>query len=157
MSLIIGLGKTLRQSRYEGQRQQPTATTMAPPGSKSNHRVFGQATRSNNKGSRYQRQLGGGGGNRYPSNNGSGKSHSLIASDDVQLTEQQRLAQRRVEYKKRRQQEGEELDFKFGYERFSVSTARPGETKRGWLFNLLPTVRSNNDDVPTIVDFRKSH
>jgi hypothetical protein len=115
--------------------QDNNSNIMAPPGNQSNHRVFGQATRSNKGSSRYQRQLGG----------GSGNSHSLIASanSDVQLTEQQRLAQKRAEYKKRRQQEGEELDTKFGYERFGVSTARPGETRRGWLFNLLPTVCCN--------------
>lgn len=85
-------------------------------------RVFGQ---SMGGGTRYQRQMGHG--------------HSKLERDK---TEQELLAQRRAEYRRKRHAQGEEIDDKFGYKRFDHKTAAPDETRRGWLFNMLPTVRT---------------
>lgn len=110
-------------------------------GSRSNNngsgRVFGQAMKKSSKGgsssSNYQRQFGGGKG-----------THSRLASsaDESQLSEDQLRAQMRAKMRRIRQAQGEELDVKFGYAPFNHKTATtPNETRRGWLFNMLPTVR----------------
>ena len=81
-------------------------------------RVFGQATR-------YQRQTG-------------SSSHSRRDKDQ---SEEELAAQRRAEYRRQRQIQGEKLDQEFGYERYDRTSAIP--SKRGWLFNVLPTVRTH--------------
>lgn len=82
-------------------------------------KVFGQATR-------YQRQQG----------KGSAKNtHSA-----TQLTEEQERAQRILQLKLKRRAEDEALDERFGYSRYSNNTGDGSRSKRGWIFNILPTV-----------------
>ncbi len=92
--------------------------------SSSNKRVFGQATRGP---SRYQRQLG------------RGKDQNAHSAS--QLTEEQERAQRRLAMKLKRRAEDEALDERFGYSRYSSSSGDGSRSKRGWIFNILPTVR----------------
>lgn len=79
-------------------------------------RVFGQAM-GGGKATRYQRQMG--------------------AASYQQIDEE---AQRRAEYRRKRQEQGEKHDADFGYERYDRTSGVP--QKRGWLFNMLPTVRN---------------
>lgn len=89
-------------------------------------RIFGQSMK---KGTRYQRQMGA----------AAGSSHS---KRDATKSDEEILAARRAERRRIRKQEGEELDERFGYGRFDhrSDTVVP---KRGWLFNMLPTVCSH--------------
>jgi len=92
----------------------------------SNKRVFGQASRRGGP-TRYQRQLG---------SKGSAKnSHSA-----AQLTEEQERAERRLQMKLKRRAEDEACDERFGFCRYSHNTGDGSRSKRGWIFNLLPTV-----------------
>lgn len=92
--------------------------------SSSNRRVFGQATRGP---SRYQRQLG---------QRGKNKDNSQQNA----VTEEQERAQRRLAMKLKRKAEGEALDERFGYSRYCRGGADGSRSKRGWVFNILPTV-----------------
>jgi hypothetical protein len=121
---------------------------MPPPRSQ-NKRVFGQATRRSGS-TNYQRQQGKSGGN--------GKSHSAR-----ELTEEQEKAQRRLAMKLKRRSEGESFDEQNGFRRFHHGNSLDSNTKnvpnekgdkkgevkvnekRGWVFNMLPTV--SNDFV----------
>ena len=98
-------------------------------------RVFGQAMKRRNN-SRYQRQFGGGGGG------GMGVSHSRRDSDK---SDEELLAQRRAQRRRQKQAEGEHLDDAFGYERYDNNSAEP--SRRGWLFNILPTLFTTNQLV----------
>ena len=140
-------------------------------GGQRNSRVFGQAVRSkpgrgggdgrSSAATRYQRQMGGGGGRNRPKN---------LAATDVrgnQASDEEELAARRAEYRRRRKAEGEAFDAGFGYGRYDKRALRaaaaanaaktePGARKeaaaaasaaaasgggrRGWIFNMLPTV-----------------
>lgn len=124
---------------------------MAGSSSK-NKRVFGQATRaSGSRATRYQRQQG----NRGTTSNDSGSSD--------QLTEEQAKAQRRLLQKLKRRAEDEAFDERNGYQRFhrgsddgdkaavkleqgeggttdKHTNIQPIKKKRGWVFNMLPTV-----------------
>ncbi len=92
--------------------------------SSNNKRVFGQATRRGP--TRYQRQLG----------QKSGKdSHSAS-----QPTEEQERAQRRLEQKLKKRAEGEALDERYGYIRYCRTHNEGRKSRRGWVFNILPTV-----------------
>jgi len=82
-------------------------------------RVFGQAQ----KGSKYQRQFG---------------NQSSSGLRVREQTEEELAAQRRAEYRRQRQQQGEALDVEFGYARYDRTSPLPQQ--RGWLFNMLPTV-----------------
>jgi hypothetical protein len=88
-------------------------------------RVFGQSMRKKG-GTKYQRQFG----------NGQGKSHS---KRDEQKSEEELLAERRAERRRQLQKEGEDIDIKFGYNRYDHKSE--DKTRRGWIFNMLPTVR----------------
>ena len=79
------------------------------------------------KGTRYQKQFGGGGG--------MGMSHS---KRDEHKSEEEILAERRAQRRRKKQAEGERLDAVFGYERYDHKSPEP--SRRGWLFNILPTV-----------------
>lgn len=85
-------------------------------------RLFGQSMK---KSTRYQRQMG------------MGSSHSIR---DTTKSEDELLTARRAERRRARKQEGEELDERFGYGRFDHRSDNV-EPRRGWLFNMLPTVR----------------
>ncbi len=114
-------------------------------------RTFGQAYRSNKSSSssrsRYQRQ------------HGSSYDHS---KRDRELTEEQEKAQRRLAQKLKRRKEDEDFDAKNGFERFCfansfASTDKEGKAtssskesgrmkeRRGWIFNMLPTVSDSFD------------
>eukprot|EP00980_Cylindrotheca_fusiformis_P026149 scaffold15472_cov117-Cylindrotheca_fusiformis.AAC.13 len=88
------------------------------------NRVFGQAMK---KQSRYQRQMG--------HNNNAGQQSMLDAK-----------AEEAAARKRLRQEQGEEIDTKFGYRRLedqfsdSLQDGAPIE-RRGWLFNMLATTR----------------
>ena len=43
--------------------------------------------------------------------------------------------------KLKRRAEGEALDERFGFGRYSSSSGDGSRSKRGWIFNILPTVR----------------
>ena len=139
-------------------------------GGQKNARVFGQAVRSkpsrsgggssSSAATRYQRQMGQ--GRNLPRN---------LAATDVrgnQVSEEEELAARRAEARRRRKAEGEAFDSRFGYGRYDkralkaaktepgAAKAEPGAKKesadaaaasssaggsrRGWIFNMLPTV-----------------
>jgi hypothetical protein len=100
---------------------QPNCRAMS-----SSKRVFGQATRQGP--TRYQRQLGGSKGN-------ASSSHSA-----AQLTEEQERAERRLKMKLKRRAEDEACDERFGYCRYSHNSGDGSRSKRGWIFNILPTV-----------------
>lgn len=90
-----------------------------------NH-VFGQAMK---KQSRYQRQFG-----------GSKKGSATKSEHDAKAEEA--AARRRL-----RQEQGEAIDIKFGYNRLEnqLSSASRGPSairRRGWLFHMLPTTVS---------------
>lgn len=88
-------------------------------------RVFGQSMRKKKGGgsTNYQRQFGNG-------------KHS---KRDEEKSEEEALAERRAQYKRKIKLEGEEIDIKFGYERFDYKAE--DKSRRGWVFNMLPTVR----------------
>jgi hypothetical protein len=88
----------------------------------SSKRVFGQASRRGP--TRYQRQLG----------------SSKSANSAAQLTEEQERAERRLQMKLKRRAEDEACDERFGFCRYSHNTGDGSRSKRGWIFNLLPTV-----------------
>lgn len=116
-------------------------------------RTFGQAYRSKHKSrngpSRYQRQQG--------SSSYSSSSHSRR---ELELTEEQEKAQRRLAQKLKRRQEDEIFDANNGFQRFCFSNSFGGKEgkhddsgnrdgagasggvkeRRGWIFNMLPTV-----------------
>ena len=139
-------------------------------GGQRNSRVFGQAVRSkpgrgggggrSSAATRYQRQMGGGGGRNRPKN---------LAATDVrgpQASDEEELAARRAEARRRRRAEGEAFDAGFGYGRYdkralkaaanaaktgpgakkesaaaaAAAAAASGGSRRGWIFNMLPTV-----------------
>lgn len=85
-------------------------------------RLFGQTMK---KSTQYQRQMG------------MGSSHS---KRDTTKSEDELLVARRAERRFARKQEGEKLDERFGYGRFDHRSDNL-EQRRGWLFNMLPTVR----------------
>ncbi len=112
-------------------------------------RTFGQASRRNGP-TRYQRQQG---------NGRSNQSHSAR-----ELTEEQERAQRRIALKLKRRSEDEAFDAQNGFSRFHIGSTESGNNstspkaadgkkngglgsgkvktneKRGWIFNILPTV-----------------
>ena len=135
-------------------------------GGQRNARVFGQAVRSkpsrsgggssSSAATRYQRQMGQ--GRNLPRN---------LAATDVrgsQVSEEEELAARRAEARRRRKAEGEAFDSRFGYGRYdkralkaaanagaaktepgakkepAPAAAASGGSRRGWIFNMLPTV-----------------
>ena len=101
-----------------------------------NNRVFGQATRrgnsNSNSNSRYQRQTG------------NDRSTKTLPNED------QELALKRKEYKQKRKAENDEQDKEFGFDRYMNATANGRTSRRGWIFNILPTVRNN---VTCVCDF----
>ena len=86
------------------------------------NRVFGQAMK---KQSRYQRQFG-------------GKTKDRVIQSEQDSKAEEAAARRRL-----RQEQGEEIDIKFGYRRLESqlsSTGGPPEIeRRGWLFHMLAT------------------
>lgn len=88
-----------------------------------NTRVFGQATKKGP--TRYQRQTG------------QTSSHEASTAP----SEDQERAQRRLALKLKRKVEDEELDERFGYTRYTYHNSGGVKSKRGWVFNILPTVR----------------
>jgi hypothetical protein len=95
------------------------------------NQVFGQTMKKSNKNSRYQRQFGNG-------NKGKSKSATVYKSASA---DDPAAARRRY-----KQEQGQQIDRKFGYEKFSLTNnaQQQGElSRRGWLFQMLPTtVRS---------------
>ena len=69
---------------------------------------------------------------------GKGGNGTAMAID----TEEQELAQRRMEMRAKKKREGEALDERFGYARFSGASSGDGApaSRRGWIFNMLATV-----------------
>jgi hypothetical protein len=127
-------------------------------------KVFGQAMEGKRGG-------GGGGGSRYQRQMGQGGGRQAGSS---QASEEELMAQRRAERKRRKQVEGEELDARFGYERFDHRNRTAGggndtkgaESRRGWIFNMLPTVRfsigqtsiqASSESLPNFILNTKSH
>jgi len=119
---------------------QAIVQTMPPPSG--SRRVFGQAMgkpkERGGSGSNFQRQFGGGGGksSSSSSNNNNNNYNSNQSKEDVSAI---MAAKRRI-----RQQKGEIIDEKFGYETFAYentngSNSRDVRERRGWLFNMLPT------------------
>ena len=98
----------------------------------SNNRVFGQATRRPNgrmnSNSRYQRQMG-----------------QSVANQDEKMKEDEDLALRRIEMRKKKKEEGEALDERFGFVRYCSQNCGQvcDESRRGWIFNMLATVSSD--------------
>ena len=91
------------------------------------NRVFGQAMKKSQNSSRYQRQMG------------NQTSHS--ATEDPEASARDEAAARR----RARQEQGEAIDIKFGYERLEdmpEDPSRPPVERRGWLFQMLPTTVS---------------
>lgn len=85
-----------------------------------NGAVFGQAMRKSNKGSRYQRQFG-------------GSSRASTVQDDMQRAAARRRQKIAINSK---------VDQAFQVEKFQLSSnadASTTTTKRGWLYNILPT------------------
>jgi hypothetical protein len=107
---------------------------MPYPNSK-NNKVFGQSMSKKKGGgkSNYQRQFGGSSKNAYNGSNSNSNS-----KDDTSSEEAQRAARRRL-----RQEQGEAIDAKFGYNRLEDGQ-QDGEVieKRGWIFHMLPTTVS---------------
>jgi hypothetical protein len=86
-------------------------------------RIFGQAMKKSSKSTRYQQQMG-----------------SAHSKRDPTKSEEELLAARRAERRRVRKQEDEELDGRFGYTRFDHRSDNSAP-RRGWLFNMLATVR----------------
>lgn len=90
-------------------------------------RVFGQVTkRRRDNRSRYQAQFG--------------SNHSKL---EVTKTDEEILAEQRAQYRRKKHAEGEQRDIDFGYERFSYKSRGNENSRRGWLFNILPTVSTS--------------
>jgi hypothetical protein len=92
------------------------------------NRVFGQAMKKSNKSSRYQRQMG------------AQATHS--ATEDPEAAARDEA----VAWRRARQEQGEAIDVKFGYERLEdkpVDPNLPPVERRGWLFHMLPTTVSS--------------
>jgi DNA polymerase epsilon subunit 1 len=70
-----------------------------------------------------------------------GRGNDKNSHSESQLTEEQERAQRRLAMKLKRRAEGEALDERFGFGRYSSSSGDGSRSKRGWIFNILPTVR----------------
>lgn len=105
--------------------------------SSSNKRVFGQATRRNGP-TRYQRQQGSTGGNAVS-----------------QVTEEQERSQHRMELKLKKRAQDEALDERFGFHRYCHSSSSRGESRvsrRGWVFNILPTTVPSGGTSSTASD-----
>ena len=93
-------------------------------------RVFGQSMgkkrgAAGGSSSSYQRQF-----------RGKSAGHS---KRDAEKSEEEILAERRAQYRRQKYQEGEALDINFGYARYDHKSEE--KSKRGWIFNMLPTVR----------------
>ena len=132
-------------------------------GGQKNARVFGQAVRT--KSGRGGRG-GGGAATRYQRQMGQGRNlpKNLTATNVSGATEEEELAARRAEARRRRKAEGEAFDARFGYGRYdkrsiaaasaaagggvkkeqaaASGTTLTGGSRRGWIFNMLPTVSS---------------
>ena len=135
-------------------------------GGQKNARVFGQAVRTKSgKG----RGGGGGAATRYQRQMGQGRNlpKNLTATNVSGATEEEELAARRAEARRRRKAEGEAFDARFGYGRYDkralaaaasaaggkmqaagavkkeqAAATSSGGSRRGWIFNMLPTVSS---------------
>jgi hypothetical protein len=95
-------------------------------------KVFGQSMRKKSSSSnRYQRQLGGGGGGR----GGGGGGGNM---PDVEESENAKIAA----FKRLRQEQGEAIDVKFGYNRLEDQEMDGVVVRRGWLFHMLHTTVS---------------
>ena len=97
-----------------------------------NHRVFGQATRGR-----------GGGPTRYQRQQGQNQKQAL----DQGPTEEQELAQRRLAARLKRREQDAALDKTFGVSTFDRTSSEA--KKRGWIYNILPTVRFGTVVVPS--------
>ena len=141
-------------------------------GGQKNARVFGQAVRTKSSKGR-----GGGGASRYQRQMGQGRNlpKNLTATNVLGASEEEELAARRAEARRRRKAEGEAFDARFGYGRYdkralvaaaasasaaggggkmqpagatrkeqaaASGTTSTGGSRRGWIFNMLPTVSS---------------
>jgi hypothetical protein len=120
---------------------------MAPGGG---NQVFGQTMKKkaskSSAGSRYQKQFGNG-------NKGGSKSNPSTvyrsASNNNDDGSDPAAARRRF-----KQQQGQEIDKRFGYEKFALSAnnniaGSQSTSRRGWLFQMLPTtVRNHMNDRP---------
>jgi len=82
-------------------------------------RVFGQVNRRGYN--RYQRQLG-------------NKTYNKATS-----SEENELVIKRKEYRQKRKVEGDALDERFGFGRFMNNNSNDRKSRRGWIFNILPT------------------
>lgn len=147
-------------------------------GGQKNARVFGQAVRTKSgKG----RGGGGGAATRYQRQMGQGRNlpKNLAATNVSGATEEEELAARRAEARRRRKAEGEAFDARFGYGRYdkralaaaasaSASAAGGGGkmqaaaagkkeqaagSRRGWIFNMLPTVSSIEGQTSGVANF----
>ena len=74
--------------------------------------------------------------NRYSNSSSSSSSNNNANT----LTEEQERAQKRMEMKQKRRAEGEALDDRFGFSRYSYKNTGGDKCRRGWVFNMLPTV-----------------
>jgi hypothetical protein len=99
----------------------------------SNRRYFGQNGRGRGRGgggrglSTYQRQMA-------PS------TAARISLNSVDNDEEAAALARRLEYKRKKQQEGEALDEKFQFQTWDYKT-QGAKPRRGWILNMITTVR----------------
>lgn len=148
--VVVRIDGTFR--RYRSSRCLVLYLIMAPGGGQggASRQVFGQTMRkkssssSANRNSQYQRQFGGGGRRK---GTGIGPNYSSSAPDDFDAAAKRR----------QRQIVGEEIDARFGMERFTARNqhshnsshhstrshvthnSNVEQSRRGWLFNILPT------------------
>lgn len=108
---------------------------MAPP----SRPVFGQTVQKKKGGgggrSSYQRQLGGrGGGNSSKSTN---SSNTVYQSGDKD--EAAEKAAQVAEFRRKKLETAKQVETSFGLERFVLEENQQKATRRGWLYNLIPT------------------
>ena len=110
-------------------------------------KVFGQ-TISKKKTSRYQRQMG----SRYKKYNGA------TADDEAEIDDARQKAIAAMEWRRKRRQEGEELDERFGYSRLGSGSGNQSIiSQKGYIFNMLTTtVTPNTGDDSSSASTEKS-
>jgi hypothetical protein len=102
--------------------------------------MFGQtmkkSTNKGGNGSRYQRQFG---------NSSNNKSHSVIESTSTSATLADTKATEAAARRRARQDQGEAIDIKFGYQRLEDQYQHSNQQslekiqRRGWIFHMLAT------------------
>ena len=114
--------------------------------------------KTNSMQSRYQRQMG--------SSNSNNKYTGI--QDDTEEDAQQKAMANKIEWRRKKRQEGEELDARFGYHRLSSSnssnananatsaSASASVSQKGYIFNMLQTTVSPNAEDSSSIGVEKS-